>query len=76
MSCSFYQQLFTTSWTLPLGGSKGSTDVATASFQGYVYYFKMRHGDTQLVEWYPCKRKSDGMVGFWDCVTNTFVESI
>lgn len=75
-SKTFSEQSFTTSFTLPLGGSKGTTDEATASFQGYVYYFEMRHADTQLAEWYPCRRKSDGVEGFWDCVTNTFVEPI
>ena len=67
---------FTTSWTLPLGGSKGSTDVISKSYQGYVYYFKMKHGSNLLLDWYPCKRKSDGVEGFWDCITQTFVEPL
>ena len=67
---------FTTSWTLPLGGSKGSTDVIAKSFQGYVYYFRMKHGDVQLLDWHPCRRKSDGVEGFWDCVTQTFIEPL
>ena len=67
---------FTTSRTIPLGGYKASStsDTITRTYQGYIYYFKMRHGNNLLLEWYPCKRKSDGEVGFWDCVTNKFVE--
>ena len=75
-SGSISTSAFTTSWTLPLGGSKGSTDMIAKSFQGYVYYFRMKHGTEQLLDWYPCKRKSDGVVGFWDCVTQTFVEPV
>ena len=75
-SGSISTSAFTTSWTLPLGGSKGSTDVIAKSFQGYVYYFRMKHGTEQLLDWYPCKRKSDGLEGFWDCVTQTFVEPV
>ena len=75
-SGSISTSAFTTSWTLPLGGSKGSTDVIAKSFQGYVYYFRMKHGTEQLLDWYPCKRKRDGVVGFWDCVTQTFVEPV
>ena len=75
-SGSISTSAFTTSWTLPLGGSKGSTDVIEKSFQGYVYYFRMKHGAEQLLDWYPCRRLSDGVEGFWDCVTQTFVEPL
>ena len=75
-SGSISTSAFTTSWTLPLGGHKGSTDTITKTFQGYVYYFRMKHGTEQLLDWYPCKRKSDGVEGFWDCVTQTFVEPL
>ena len=70
------QSAFTTSFTIPLGGYKASTNNPIATYQGYVYFFRMWHGDTLLADWYPCKRKSDGIEGFWDCVTNTFVEPI
>lgn len=75
-SGSISTSAFTTSWTLPLGGHKGSTNTITKSFQGYVYYFRMKHGVEQLLDWYPCRRKSDGVEGFWDCITQTFVESL
>ena len=64
---------FTTTWTLPLGGHKDSSGNITKNYQGFVYYFRMRHGDTLLLDWYPCKRKSDGVEGFWDCVSQSFV---
>ena len=69
---------FTTASTIPLGGHKSSqtSDNITRTYQGYVYYFKMKHGSNLLLDWYPCKRKSDGVEGFWDCITQTFVEPI
>lgn len=67
---------FTTSYTIPLGGYKASSDTITKTFVGFLYYFRMWHGDTLLLDWYPCKRLSDGVEGFWDCVTQTFVEPI
>ena len=75
-SRSISTSAFTTSWTIPLGGHKGSTGIITKTYQGYVYYFRMKHGAEQLLDWYPCRRKSDGLEGFWDCVTQTFVESV
>ena len=67
---------FTTSWTLPLGGHKGSGGKITTNYQGYVYFFRMWHGDELLLDWYPCRRKSDGEEGFWDCVSQTFIEKM
>ena len=65
---------FTTSFTLPLGGHKGSSGNITKNYQGYVFYFRMKHGTDNLLDWYPCKRISDGVEGFWDCISQTFVE--
>ena len=67
---------FTTSYTLPVCGYKASSDTITRTFVGFMYYFRMWHGDTLLLDWYPCKRLSDGVEGFWDCITQTFVEPI
>lgn len=67
------QSAFTTSFTIPLGGYKASTNSPIATYQGYIYFFRMWHGDALLVDWYPCKRKSDGVEGFWDCVSQSFV---
>ena len=66
---------FTTSWTLPLGGHKNSSGNITKTYQGNIYFFRMWHGDTLLLDWYPCKNP-DGVEGFWDCVTQSFVEPV
>ena len=75
-SKTFTVNEFETSDPIPVGGYKSGTNAVTKHYIGYIYYFRMRHGDTLLVDWYPCKRKSDGVEGFWDCVTQTFVESL
>ena len=75
-SKSISPSAFTTDFTIPLGGHTPSSGVPEASYQGYVYYFRMKHGDELLLDWFPCKRKSDGVEGFWDCVSQTFVEPI
>lgn len=63
---------------IPLGGHRSSetSDAVTKTYQGYIYYFRLRRGNESLVDWYPCKRKSDGVEGFWDCVSQEFVEPI
>ena len=75
---SYTSSSFTTVQNIPLGGNRNSetSDAVTKSYKGYVYYFSMKHGSTLLLDWYPCRRKSDGMEGFWDCVTQSFVEPI
>lgn len=67
---------FTTPYTIPVGGVKPSTGVATPQFKGYLYYFTMRIADEIVVDWAPVRRVSDGVEGFWDAVSNVFVESI
>ena len=32
--------------------------------------------DEIVVDWIPCRRLSDGVEGFWDCVTETFIEPL
>lgn len=75
-SKTFTVNEFTTSAPIPVGGYKSGTNPITKHYIGYIYYFRMWHGDTLLVDWYPCRRLSDGVEGFWDCVTQTFVEPI
>lgn len=75
-SKTFSFSAFDTSWTLPLGGHKGSTNTITKTYIGYIYYFRMWHGNELLLDWNPCRRKSDGMEGFWDCVSQKFVEPL
>lgn len=67
---------FTTAFTIPVGGYKPSSGVATPTYQGYIYYFRMKIDDEYVADYAPCKRISDGAEGFWDCVSQTFVESI
>lgn len=73
-SRTFSTSAFTTAFTMPLGGHKPASGAATPSYKGYIYYFVMKHGDEVVVDWLPCKRLSDGVEGFWDCVTQTFIE--
>jgi len=67
---------FTTPDTLIVGGRRGSDGVPVATFNGKIYYYRVYNGATVMLEWYPCKRLSDGVEGFWDCVSQTFVEPI
>lgn len=75
-SKTFTVNEFTTSDPIPVGGYKSGTNPITKHFIGYIYYFRMRHGDTLLLDWHPCKRLSDGVEGFWDCVSQTFKEPL
>lgn len=65
---------FTTPDTLVVGGYRGSGGGTYEQYKGYLYYFRIKEGDTYIADWYPCRRKSDGEEGFWDCVTQTFIE--
>ena len=67
---------FTTPNTLVVGGYRASGGSTYKQYKGYLYYFRIKEGDTYIADWYPCRRKSDGVEGFWDCVTQTFVEPI
>ena len=75
-SKTFTVNEFTTSAPIPVGGYKSGTNPVTNHYIGYIYYFRMWYGDTLLLDWHPCKRLSDGVEGFWDCVTQSFVEPI
>lgn len=67
---------FETTFTIPVGGHKPASGVATPNYQGYIYCFRMQIDDEYVVDFIPCKRLSDGVEGFWDCVTQTFFEPI
>ena len=75
-SKTFTVAAYTSPFTIPVGGYKPASGVATADYQGHIYYFRMWHGDEVVVDYMPCKRLSDGVEGFWDCVTQTFVAPI
>ena len=67
---------FTTPDTLVVGGYRGSSGGTDKQYKGYIYYFRILEGSTVITDWHPCRRKSDGVEGFWDCVTQSFVEPI
>lgn len=64
---------FVTPYTLPIGGSISATGVYSKSFIGKIFYIKITEGDSLLLYWIPVRR-NDGVEGFWDCVTQSFVE--
>ena len=75
-SSTFTKSTFVTPDTLLVGGSRAASGSKSKSYRGLVYYFRVKQGGNYVLDWYPCKRKSDGVEGFWDCVTQSFVEPI
>lgn len=75
-SKTFTVSEFTSPFTIPLGGYTTADGIAVPDYQGHIYYFRMWHGDELVADLMPCKRLSDGVEGFWDCVTQSFVEPI
>lgn len=75
-SGTFSKSTFTTPDTVVLGGYRAASGSLTKNYQGKVFYFRISEGDTMILDWCPCKRLSDGVEGFWDCVTQSFVEPI
>ena len=73
-SKTFTVAAYTSPFTIPVGGYKPATGVATPNYQGHIYYFRMWHGEEIVVDYIPCKRLADGVEGFWDCVSQTFIE--
>lgn len=73
---TFTKSTFTTPDTLVLGGYRAASGALSKTYQGKVFYIRIRENDTLLLDWYPCKRLSDGVEGFWDCVTQAFIEPL
>ena len=73
-SGTFTKATFTTPNTVVLGGYRAASGSLTKNYQGKVYYFRITEGDTSIIDYYPCKRISDGVEGFWNCLTNQFIE--
>lgn len=73
---TFTKSTFTTPDTVVLGGYRAASGSLTKNYQGKVYYIRITKDDTSIIDYYPCKRLSDGVEGFWDCVTQTFVEPL
>ena len=72
---TFTKSTFTTPDTVVLGGYRAASGALTKNYQGKVYYIRIT-GDEPVIDYLPCRRLSDGAEGFWDCVTQTFVEPI
>ena len=70
---TFTKSTFTTPDTVVLGGYRAASGSLTKNYQGKVYYIRIT-GDEPIIDYFPCKRLSDGVEGFWDCVTDTFIE--
>ena len=62
---------FITKYTIPLGGHTPSSGVPMPEFIGEVYYFRMSVDGEYILDWTPAIK--DGVEGFWDSVTNTFI---
>lgn len=75
-SSTFTKSTFTTPDTVVLGGYRAASGALTKNYQGKVYFIRITEGSTPIIDYYPCKRLSDGVEGFWDCVTQTFVEPL
>mgnify|MGYP006932838541 CR=1 FL=1 len=75
-SRTFSYGSFTTAFTIPVGGHKPSSGTPIPQFKGYLYYFRIIQDGVTMIDWLPCRRKSDGVEGFWDNVTNSFVAPI
>jgi hypothetical protein len=73
---TFTKSTFTTPDTVVLGGYRAASGALTKNYQGKVYYIRITQGDTPIIDYYPCKRLSDGVEGFWDCVSQTFKEPL
>ena len=73
---TFAQSTFTTPDTVVLGGYRADSGSLYKNYQGKVFYIRIMEEDTPIIDYYPCKRISDGVEGFWDCVTQKFVEPI
>jgi hypothetical protein len=71
---TFTKSTFTTPDTVVLGGYRAASGALTKNYQGKVYYIRITQGDTPIIDYYPCKRLSDEVEGFWDCVGQTFIE--
>ena len=73
---TFTKSTFTTPDTVVLGGYRAASGSLTKNYQGKVFYYRISEGSTMILDWHPCKRLSDGVEGFWDCVTQSFVGPI
>ena len=73
---TFDAQSFETADTLIVGGVRAANGTVAAQYGGVIYSFRIKDGDSYILDWEPRKRLSDGVEGFWDCVTQTFIEPL
>lgn len=73
---TFTKSTFTTPDTVVLGGYRAASGSLTKNYQGKVYFIRISAGTTPIIDYFPCRRLSDDEEGFWDCVTQTFIEPI
>lgn len=73
---SFTANSFTTPSTLILGGYRDVDGSVYKTFEGIIFFFRIWEGDSIIMELIPSKRLSDGVEGFWDCVTQRFIEPL
>lgn len=73
-SSTFTKSTFTTPNSVVLGGYRSASNSLTRNFQGKVWYFRISENNIIIFDLYPCKRISDGVEGFWDCVSQSFIE--
>lgn len=72
-SSNFTKNTFTTPDTVVLGGYRTASGSLVEGYKGKVFYIRISEDGEYLKDWYPCKRLSDGVEGFWDCVSQTFI---
>lgn len=73
-SSNFTKNTFTTPDTVVLGGYRTASGNLVKNYIGKVFYIRISEDGAYLKDWQPCKRLSDGVEGFWDCVSQTFIE--
>lgn len=75
-SSNFTKATFTTPDTVVLGGYRTASGSLVKGYKGKVFYIRIHESGDYILDWHPCKRLSDGVEGFWDCVSQTFIEPI
>ena len=69
---TFTKVSFKTLGSVVVGGYRDVDGSMLATFRGNVSFVRV----SDRLDWIAARRKSDGEEGFWDCVTQTFVEPI
>ena len=72
---TFSKSTFTTPDTAVLGGYRTASGSLSKTYQGKIYYFRIYNDGELRLDWFPCKNK-EGVEGFWDCISNKFINII